>query len=94
LHTHDDSGVIHIEAPKRYVPVLGEFFDIWGEPLSPSRAAAARAAATHLVRTYVDGKVYHGNPRSIPLHDHTDITIEVGPPFKAPTRYDFSGNGY
>src|SRR5579859_425038 len=37
LHTHDSSGIIHIEAPHRISPTLGNFFDIWGQPLSRQR---------------------------------------------------------
>jgi hypothetical protein len=29
VHTHDTTGVIHIEAPVRAKPTLGAFFDIW-----------------------------------------------------------------
>jgi len=32
----------------------------------------------------VDGKRYARNPATIPLGDHTDIVIEVGPPFSTP----------
>src|SRR5205823_6026151 len=35
LHTHDGSGIIHCELPWGDVtPNLGEFFTIWGQPLS------------------------------------------------------------
>lgn len=34
LHTHDDSGTIHIEPKAFFVFTLGNFFDIWGKPLS------------------------------------------------------------
>jgi hypothetical protein len=37
LHTHDDTGVIHIESPEDRTFTLGEFFDIWGEKLSNSQ---------------------------------------------------------
>jgi hypothetical protein len=33
LHTHDQSGIIHIESPDRRTFTLGQFFDVWGEPL-------------------------------------------------------------
>jgi hypothetical protein len=34
LHTHDDSGVIHIESPVKRQFSLGEFFTEWGVSLS------------------------------------------------------------
>lgn len=34
LHTHDDTGVIHIESPENRTFTLGQFFHIWGETFS------------------------------------------------------------
>jgi len=34
LHTHDESGKIHIEAPMLRDFTLGQFFDIWNKKLS------------------------------------------------------------
>lgn len=89
LHTHDESGVIHEEAPKKIDPTLGNFFDIWGQPLSKERAATAVVRSGRHMRVYLDGRAYLGNPRAIPLHPHADITIEIGPPFSAPRKYNF-----
>src|SRR5581483_6997689 len=30
LHTHDTSGIIHVESPVRRTFTLGQFFDVWG----------------------------------------------------------------
>ena len=94
LHTHDDTGIVHVEAPGTFQPLLGYFFDIWGQPLSHTRAAAIRASSGHPLKVYVDSRLYSGNPWYIVLRDHTDITIDLGPPYRAPGRYDFVGNGY
>jgi hypothetical protein len=58
LHTHDTSRVIHIESPavRRYT--LGEFFDLWGQPLGPEQVGLALGPVTALV----DGTVVGGNP--------------------------------
>ncbi len=34
LHTHDASGEIHIESPRPFDFTLGDFFTVWGKPLS------------------------------------------------------------
>src|ERR687884_1193185 len=34
LHTHDDSGIIHIESPVTRNFTLGQFFDIWNRKFS------------------------------------------------------------
>jgi hypothetical protein len=34
IHTHDSTGWIHVEAPRKIRATLGQFFDVWGQPLS------------------------------------------------------------
>ena len=31
IHTHDDSGRLHIETPSQVIAPIGAFFNIWGE---------------------------------------------------------------
>ncbi|MHB8516196.1 MAG: hypothetical protein ACYDCT_12545 [Dehalococcoidia bacterium] len=81
LHTHDTSGVIHVEAPSQRTFTLGQFFDIWGQPLSLTDLLGNRTDASHQIRAYVDGQPYTGNPAGISLAAHTDIVLEYGPPF-------------
>jgi hypothetical protein len=85
LHTHDATGIIHVESPDDRTYTLGQFFDIWGQPLT-SRDVAGLLGAVH---AFVDGKPYSGNPRSIVLGAHTQITLEVGAPTVAPPTYTF-----
>lgn len=85
MHTHDATGIIHIESPENRAFTLGDFFDIWGEPLSRTHVADF----TGEVRVSVDGTVFTGDPRNIPLNAHTQITIEVGTPLVAPPLYVF-----
>ena len=33
LHTHDDTGIIHVESQDSREYTLGDFFSVWGEPL-------------------------------------------------------------
>lgn len=91
LHTHDATGIIHIEAPHRIRPTLGQFFDIWGQPLSRRRIWRWNAPAGAEIRYFVGRARYTGNPRAIPLLFHTAITAEVGPPFIPPPPANFQG---
>jgi hypothetical protein len=86
LHTHTPDGVIHIESPSNRTFTLGDFFAIWGQPLSVTRASTADAK-TGKLKMFVDGKPYDGDPNKIPLSAHTDIVLEAGPPFSAPTKF-------
>ena len=74
LHTHDSSGVIHIESPVRRQYTLGEFFDIWGRPLGPTQVGPVRGPVTVLV----DGRRLPGDPREVPLDAHRVIQLDVG----------------
>ena len=74
LHTHDASGVIHIESPVERRYTLGEFFDLWGQPLGPEQAGPAHGPVTALVNRIVVG----GNPRDISLGAHDVIQLDVG----------------
>jgi hypothetical protein len=82
LHTHDSTGWIHVEAPRQIRATLGQFFDIWGQPLSRERVLDVDLRSSGLeMRIYIDGKLYAGDPREIELVDMREIVIDVGPPF-------------
>jgi hypothetical protein len=86
LHVHTQDGVIHIESPTARTYTLGEFFDIWGQPLSSTRIASATGRLT----VFVNGERYLGNPRDIELGSHLDIQIDVGAPTVAPESVDWA----
>lgn len=85
LHTHDATGIIHVESPDSRAYTLGNFFDVWGQALTSSDVAGLAG----VVRAFVDGKAYAGNPRDIGLGAHTQITLEVGGPIVPPPTYIF-----
>ena len=98
LHTHDTSGVIHIEAPaaqKDHTFTLGEFFDVWGQPLDSAHVATLNVGSGQTLVAYVDGKVYTGDPRAIPLKSHTLVVLEIQPPaVDPPPSYTWDSNSY
>ncbi len=83
LHTHSPDGITHVESPTTAQNTLGQFFDIWGQPLTRAQVAAAAATRVHSVRAYVNGHLYAGDLRAIPLTSHALITLEMGPPWVA-----------
>ncbi|MFN2465536.1 MAG: hypothetical protein ABR598_04650 [Candidatus Dormibacteria bacterium] len=90
LHTHDRTGVVHIEAPGRRSFSLGQFFDIWGRPLSSDNVARLTVPASQF-EVFVDGKPFTDDPRTIALKDHTQVVIEIGRQVEPPS-FDFQGN--
>jgi hypothetical protein len=80
LHVHAQDGVIHIESPPGHTYTLGQFFDLWRQPLSANQVGTATGKLT----TYVGDRLYRGNPRTIRLGSHVDIQIDVGTPTVSP----------
>jgi hypothetical protein len=74
LHTHARDGIIHIESPVQRTYTLGEFFDIWNQPLGRTRVATARGPVT----AFVDGHRFTGDPRAIALGNHRVVQLDVG----------------
>ena len=85
LHTHSADGIIHTESPIKRTYTLGDFFDIWGQPLDRAQVGPAHGAVTALF----NGRVFTGNPRRIPLLAHAQIQLEVGKPLIAPEQIAF-----
>ncbi len=85
VHTHDASGLIHIESPIQRDFTLGQFLNVWGKPLSNKSAAGMSIGTGQLVRAYVNGALFDGDPSSIKLADGQAISLQVGPPFAEPT---------
>lgn len=87
LHTHDNSGVIHIEASQSSANrkfTLGNFFDVWGKRLDRTHVGATTLTGNQQMVIYVDGKVYTGDPRQIVLGKYTQVVLEVTPPAVTP----------
>ena len=81
LHTHDTSGIIHVEAGDNRTLTLGDFFAVWRQPLSQTVIDGERAGNGGSVQTTVDQQTYAGAPETIVLKNHEDIVLQLGPPF-------------
>ena len=86
VHTHDQTGMIHMELPAEFTVTLGDFFDLWGQPLTENEVGPQRGRVT----TFVNGSRYSGNPRNIVLGDHTLVQLDVGGPTVTPQPYEFT----
>jgi len=89
LHTHQANGVIHIEAPNSAAYTMGQFFEVWNQPLDATHLGDHVTDSQHQLIAYVNGQPFSGPPDTIPLIAHTVITLEYGPPFLVPPPYTF-----
>ncbi len=79
LHTHDTSGVIHIESPTQKTYTLGNFLDLWQQQFSQLQYPAQLDQSSGW-QVYVNGKLYSGAFRSVSLNAHTLITLAYQSP--------------
>jgi hypothetical protein len=84
LHTHDHWGVIHVETSEAKKFTLGQFFSVWGQPLSKTNIAGITGLP---VTVFIDDDgqsvaEYTGNLADIELKPHRSITIQVGSALK------------
>ena len=88
LHVHTTDGIAHIESPSTTQGfTLGQFFDIWGVPLSSTQVGPATGNVTVFFTSPGQSpKLYTGNPRNLPLGDHYQIQLVVGQPVVAPVQ--------
>ena len=89
LHTHDSTGVIHIEAPQTASLTLQNFLDIWGKEFSQLGYQDQLASSAGWT-IYVNGKQVQGDFKSVAFTAHDVITIMYNSPNAKPdTVYNF-----
>jgi hypothetical protein len=95
LHTHDATGVIHVESSEQRTFTLGEFFDVWGVRLNQSCLGAYCDGDEGTLRIFVNGEPIDGSIRTLPLRDQTEIVLTFGRqselPEPIPSEFSFGG---
>jgi hypothetical protein len=85
LHTHDATGVVHIEPPDGQDYTLGHLFDVWGQPLSSTSVAGYQGELS----VFVDGVRYGGDPRGVAFTSRKHVSLQVGRPLAPMPTYVF-----
>jgi len=93
LHTHDASGVVHVESPVVKEFTLGQFFAVWGVHFTPRCLGAYCTRGADRIRVFSDGSPVSGDPRRLPLREHEEIVVTFGTkaelPKPIPASYPF-----
>jgi len=90
LHTHDESGVLHVENDKDRQINLGQLFTEWGVRFTPD-CVGGYCAPDKPYKVYVDGKQFTGDASTIVLKNLEEIAIVIGtPPPKIPNAFPTS----
>jgi hypothetical protein len=93
LHTHDTTGVIHIESPVRGTFSLGQFLTEWQVSTATDHLGGLTATGDKQLRAYVNGKLASGDPAAIVMHAHDEIALVYGTTAEqrqVPSKYAFA----
>jgi hypothetical protein len=93
LHTHDASGVIHIENDVPATFILGQVFTEWGVRFTSTCLGAYCTGGGKELAVFVGGKRQTGDPTRIVLTKHEEIAVIYGTPAemtKVPSSYRFT----
>ena len=97
LHVYENDNIIHAELFNDQTYYLGQFFDIWGQPLSRTQVSGYHVAADQSLAFEIfdangDQHMYTGDPRKIPLMEHETIVVLLNSPDARPTAFsDWNG---
>jgi hypothetical protein len=93
IHTHDTSGIIHVESPTVRPFTLGEFFDVWGVRFTSDCIGGNCNGGDARLRVYVDGDLATRDVAEIRLTSHEEIAVTFGTraqlPSPIPSGYTF-----
>lgn len=97
LHTHETDGILHVESPTQRSFTLGQFFAVWGLPLSAECIGSLCERGDKQLRVWVDGEEVKADPTRIILDEHQEIVIAYGTdaqvPDPVPDSFDFAAAG-
>jgi Prokaryotic lipoprotein-attachment site len=85
LHTHDATGIVHMEAAAPFRYTLGDFFAVWGVRFGAGTLGALQDGGQNRVWVYVDRKLIKDPARHV-LVNNDDISIGYGPKDSFPHR--------
>jgi hypothetical protein len=86
LHTHASypPGIIHVESPTVESFTLGQFFAVWGVPLSATCIGSLCEKGATQLRAWVNGKALEADPTRIILAEHQEIVLAYGTAAQVP----------
>jgi hypothetical protein len=83
VHTHDESGIIHVEANEQKDFKLGQFFDMWGIDFNDSCIATYCADGDSKLVVAINGQPIT-NVKDHVLKEHEQIHVWYGPKEREP----------
>jgi hypothetical protein len=92
LHTHNTSGVIHIESPTQTTFTLGQFVQVWDNTPGISPTFEELTHGGKNLKVFVNGTEVNDSYDTIQLSAHDEIVLVSGDvPSSIPSSYEFGG---
>jgi hypothetical protein len=90
IHTHDTSGVVHMESTKFYPFTLGEFINIWGVKFTDNQLGQYKAGdGGNVLQLWVNGKQV-ADPVNYKMRAHDVMILGYGKPDSFPKKASFN----
>jgi hypothetical protein len=93
MHTHEGSGVLHIETDVPKTFTLGQWFSLWGQTLGTDSVAGLTGPVRYYVIENETITRVTGSPADIALAAHKEILIVTGTPPTTVPRYNWASTG-
>ena len=94
IHTHDNTGLLHLESSESREFTLGDFFGVWGVRFTPSCMGAYCNDGNSRLQVFLDGEEVTDNLQDVQLDDQAVIVVTYGTPGELPdpipSSFDFS----
>jgi hypothetical protein len=78
MHSHDRTGIIHMEAAHPYSYTLGDFFAVWGVKLGPAQVGGLTGEGGDRLHFFLKGRPLK-NPAAYVLRRYDSVVIGYGP---------------
>lgn len=90
IHTHDTSGVVHMESTKFYPFTLGEFMNVWGVYFTNNQLGGYKAGdGGNVLQLWVNGKQIQ-DPVNYQMKAHDVMILGYGKPGSFPHKKSFA----
>src|SRR5215204_6022098 len=84
LHTHDTSGIIHMEADREFDFTLGQLMAIWGVEFSDSQIGSLKSQGDQKLQVYLNGQRVN-DPVNVIMPEKGNLVIGYGKAGSFPT---------
>lgn len=93
IHTHDATGIVHVESPVVRDFTLGQVFDVWGVTFDAHCLGTTCDGNGRVLSVFSNGQPVSGDPRALVLQPHAEIVVAIGTtaqlPSPIPSSYQF-----